>query len=639
MTDQLSFFNSPESHDLNAALGSEKEQVINAEGLKRFSLQHPLVYSLMQSLTATMDSTEDRHYCRLTLMTLGHALNQGHVCINIAAYAKQKSVLEYGIDSALPELLAWQDWLQKQSFVNAEDQSQAVDCTMDHWDVCRLELGFLYFSKWADWEARLAVQLQKRSQLTCEADITQLECEKRLNWQDVAVANSLLSPLSIVVGGPGTGKTTTVARILAAVLNHEGHAHYNMVLAAPTGKAAARMAMALNEKMQQMSLCDELAARVPKNALTLHRLLAWSQERRQYRYNANHKLIIDCIVVDEASMIDMAMFTTLLEALPDSCRVIILGDPYQLASVSAGSVLSDICVPGILNHFSQQRVDQLKSLFADLDVNASKLALMDNCVMLQRSYRFDDDAGIGMLARAVLNANEEALLKALQEVEVSFYKKSELELQQDPIKDLLVKQYKQIITLECIKEAFNHLSQFQLLCAVKEGDYSTAFYNQAMLQIVQKSAVEFGRDENLETVMSTVIYHGMPIMMEENHHKLGIYNGDMGLVWRENGRLRLYFHCGGAEIKSFLPSQIQGWAVAHAITVHKSQGSEYDEVAFVSPPLDSPLLNKEMLYTAITRSKSHFYCLAEIEELKLAMHSPCQRVSALPQRLAMGVSS
>ena len=165
---------------------------------------------------------------------------------------------------------------------------------------------------------------------------------------------------------------------------------------------------------------------------------------------------------------------------------------------------------------------------------------------------------------------------------------------------------------------------------MKEGEYSTEFYNHLIFEQQQKQGVD------IEYCGDQAIYHAMPIMMQKNHHAHGIYNGDMGLIWQHDSQFWIYFLTSDAQLKRFLPGQIQGWSSAHAITVHKSQGSEYEQVAFACAAKDSPLLNKEMFYTAITRAKQHFYCLADMDELIVAINNPSSRVSALSQRLLMG---
>ncbi|NRB39259.1 MAG: exodeoxyribonuclease V subunit alpha [Pseudomonadales bacterium] len=607
----------------------------------------PMPYSLASAVATSYleRSDDDARLAFLSLVLLGHALSQGHICVDLSLYGGTKALQEYDIYDIFPEPDTWLNWLKKQSFVEEgalEDSARldVVNTAIDQLPLCSLYKNFLYLSKWADLECRLSQQLLNRSQQLCAADLSSFSKNPEFNWQDVATVNSLLSPLSIVVGGPGTGKTTTVAKILQAVLNQEGHEQYNIALAAPTGKAAARMAAALNEKMQQMPLDPKLLSRVPDTALTLHRLLAWSQKTRQFRYHKQHPLLLDCIVIDEVSMIDMAMFVALLEALPEQCRVILLGDPFQLSSVSAGSVLADICHDTVLQYFSVGRMTDMQDLFGSaLSEAAQYIPLMDNTVFLQRSYRFSDEAGIGLLAKSVLNADEVGLNKAICEAEITLYEKSQYgsaNVSSDP---LLLKTYQhflQVSSATNVAAAFVAMTEFQLLCAIKEGQYSTEYYN---LAILDQYSAEAESPDDLAIAGQITIYHGMLVMMEKNHHHLGIYNGDLGLVWSKDNKLWLYFKDASGEFMPFMPSQIQGWMPAHAITVHKSQGSEYDQVAFASPSIDSPLLNKEMLYTAITRSKSHFYCLAEKDELIKAMSSPCIRVSGLRARLFDGMTS
>ena len=617
MIDQLGLFNASE-HE-------EKEK--SHESTARFAQQNPMVFNLAKTVAAEIDEPKEAGLAFYSLLLLGHCLQQGHVCIDVNVFEKTQALTEYGLSYRFPDTKTWLDFLRIQSFVSCKVSTRHKSCLqapLSQLPLCQLYEGKLYFSKWADWEQRLAVQLLLRAQLSLPVNKLPEQEAKTFNWQDVAVQNSLLSPLSIIVGGPGTGKTTTVASILQAVLLQADDEAYRIALAAPTGKAAARMATALKDKIQSSNFPDKFKSCVPDSALTLHRLLGWSYHTRQYRYHKNNRLLLDCIIVDEVSMIDMAMFVALLEALPENCRVILLGDPYQLSSVAAGSVLSQICQPQILSVFSSERCQQHRSCFPSLK-NATAQALMDNIVYLQHSYRFDKEAGIGLMADACLSGDDKAMKMAYLEKEVSFLSKTEPQSSQKII-DLLLIQHKNVIAACGVKEAFTRLAQFQLLCAIKEGDFSTAFYNEAMAKLLDSQAQKD----------SLAMYHGMPVMMEKNHHALGLYNGDMGLLWMREGQLWLYFILADNSLAEFLPLQIQGWRAAHAITVHKSQGSEYNEVAFVCPPQDSRLLNREMVYTAITRSKKHFYCLAHEAELVAAIKQPCIRTSGLSQRLSAG---
>ena len=576
----------------------------------RLYQNHPMAYLLAVDLAAEKSlDFADAQLLFFTVNLLGAGLSAGHVCINLMHYAGTAALADFEVDYIFPPVEEWQQRLQQSDSV--ADEATATPLVLNG---C-----LLYLRKYADWEQRLAQTLITRA--SEQSDGVEQAAQPQIDWQQVAVANTLRARLSIIVGGPGTGKTTTVANLLQQLLQQEGHAHYRVALAAPTGKAAARMAQALHEKLPPDALPAELAGCIPQKALTIHRLLGWSQPRRRFMFNRQHPLLLDCLIVDEASMIDMAMFVALLEAVPLHCRVILLGDPFQLASVQAGNVLAEMCSDNALRGFSAQRYRQL-GLPAEYETDAAPL--QDNIVYLQKSYRFADDKGIGLLARACLQGDAQALTQALQQQEVCFLDKRQHQAQLAVI-DAALAHYRQLAASNSLDDAFARLADFQLLCATKQGDYSVAFYNDALQQRIAWQ----------QSIAGQPIYHGMPVMMRSNHYALNLFNGDMGLVWQSDDQLWLVFRTAEGEYKRFLPSQIQGWECAHAMTVHKSQGSEYEKVALVLPEQDSPLLSREMLYTAITRAKQHFTCLANTAELQAAISRPTLRHSGLSRRLAL----
>ena len=593
---------------------------------KKLYDNHSMAYALAKQLSQQTKVTEDKELAFYTVNLLGVCLSQGHVCADLKFYAGTQALIDFDIDACMPDLDRWSDWLSQQSYVSSSvDGMNYSEVEKQESALLELHGTRLYLKKYANWEQRLSAQLLERSRQEKTIDgFSETSDENNnsfIDWQAVAIRNSLFSPLSIIVGGPGTGKTTTVANILVKLLEVEGREDYRIALAAPTGNAAARMALALNEKLESENVSEELLAIIPQQAVTLHRLLAWSQSRRHFLYNRQRQLALDCVIIDEASMIDLSMFVALTEALPDDCRLILLGDPFQLSSVQAGNVLSEICAPDALSLFTNKRAKQLSiKLAAKLDVDLP--ALTNNITYLQKSYRFSDEAGIGLLAKACQEGNTEKLEHALQQPEVSFFNKQKTD-EREQLVVLAHQHYEKIKSANSIDDAFSVQGQFQLLCAIKKGDDSIHYYNSSLQQRIPWQ----------HSIHGEPIYHAMPIMMIVNHHNLGLYNGDIGLVWQEEGQLWLIFKTAEGELKRFLPSQIQGWQCAHAITVHKSQGSEYNEVALALPDSESPLLTREMFYTAITRAKQHFTCLGTLYELQKAIDNPTIRHSGLREAL------
>lgn len=579
---------------------------------------HPMTYMLAIEAKQNLNDKNHQDLVFYTVNLLGYAMSLGHVCIYLPEYAGKKALQDLAVDFVFPPLDIWLQVLSQESiFISDESQQNKT------W--FSLYENRLYLNKFADYESKLGELLLARAPIRhtidVEHDALVHSLHDEVDWQRIAVNNTLLCRTSFIVGGPGTGKTTTVINVLAAILKHEGHAQYRIGLAAPTGKAASRMAQALNEKAQAMELPDTLKACIPEQAQTLHRLLQYRVHSRQYGYNSNHQLPYDCLVIDEASMIDLSTFSQLLQAVPESCRLIFLGDPYQLASVQAGNVLAEICQETALSSFSKAQANKL-----GLQAAISDTALADNMVMLQKSYRFEQDKGIGLLAHALLQQDVASLQKALQESEINWFD-NQKQIAEQSFFEQAFEHFNHLVKLQSAQEALAALAEFQLLCANKQGQLSVQAFNEKFSQRIPHRLV----------VNGIPVYKAMPVIMTKNNYGAQLYNGDMGIVWPldDGETLAIFFETADGSLQYFLPSQLTGWVCAHAITVHKSQGSEYEVAALVLPEMQSPLLSREMFYTAVTRAKKQFSCLASLPQMQQALQQNTVRHSGLSQRLQM----
>lgn len=568
-----------------------------------------LTYVLAKRLIESLDNSDDQELFFFTINLLGKAMSEGHVCLDMNIYEQQEALKECGVEYVFPAIDEWMQRLNDLPFVNSEEQSYFV-----------LQYDRLYLDKYAFFEQQLATMLMAKSHLHRFFEPPSVRVDGEIDWQSIAANNAVMKPLNIVVGGPGTGKTTTVIKILEKILLHEGHGEYKVAMSAPTGKAAARLLEAVSEKISQSSLDESLKQCLPEQAQTLHRLLGYSRKRRSFFYNEENVLPLDCLIVDEVSMVDMAMFCSLLRAVPEDCRLIMLGDPYQLASVQAGNVLSEICQNAALLHYSSGQAGFLG--LGDDHVLFQSLPLMDNMTLLRKSYRFADDKGIGLFANALLQQDANALDRSLGEDEVCFFESENLTCESEFFEQTF-EHFKSIKQQESVASAFRQMARFQLLCATKAGRYSTQYYNELFYQNINFT----------QGLYEKPVYQAMPVMMLENNYSHDLYNGDMGIVWPVDDKLYLFFPDSEGGFRQFLPGQLPGWQCAHAITVHKSQGSEYDHVALALPSLHSPLLTREMLYTAVTRAKKRFDCLGTRAQLHSAMQQHSQRHSGLSQRL------
>ena len=428
------------------------------------------------------------------------------------------------------------------------------------------------------------------------------------NAQKLACATALTRGLGVISGGPGTGKTTTVARLLA-VYARDALARGERIavrLAAPTGKAAARVGEALAHEFARLGeqglLDPALRAALPTEALTLHRLLGASATRGFAHHRAN-PLAADLVVVDECSMIDLRLLDALLEALPVGARLLLLGDRDQLAAVEPGNVFGALCAhagtPGPARGAELQALCRVQ-----VETAPGADAITDAIAVLHHSYRFDATSGIGRLAAAVNAGNHaeaNATLATGDSVRVTAYDGcidgAELRVLRDAYRELAAA----AIAARGNPAAAAALpvlqQRFRVLCALRDGAVGVSALNRELAQALAEAGLaDRGR----------VHYPGRPLIITRNDHELRLYNGDLGIVVddEDSRPLAVFAHAGGVRL---LPAaRLPEHETAYALTVHKSQGSEFDRIALVLPPAAaaSGLAGRELLYTAITRART-----------------------------------
>jgi|GEM_PF-658112 len=533
--------------------------------------------------------------------------------------------------------------------------------------------------------ARLFPEAESESQTqlpSVEADTTNIT--NGINWQKVAVALAAQQQLTVITGGPGTGKTTTVAKLLWLLAAQAASVGNELVikLAAPTGKAAARLSESLRSASSRLPEDGEVS--LPVDCTTIHRLLGVKKLSPFFVHHRQNPLSLDVLVVDEASMIDLPLLCKLFEALPDHAQVILLGDNNQLASVEVGSVLGDLCVNqqgenvgAVFSANMQTVLEQItgenitgNSVIANFHPAATALA--DNIVHLQKSYRFHAQSGIGFLARAV-NSGDVAKTLNLLRSQHQTHSDSQTGIQQrfDDIhwqSDLQAEQLLSLVhshwqhyfaaALQAdVNKVFDLLTQLQILCTQRQGEWGVEGIN-AMLEQY------FARNGWLE--QRTGFYPGKPIMITENDHRLGLYNGDIGVVLpalaapsdspeeqvAPASLMRVWFPAtskstGNSEnseigdnggFQYFLTGQLPRHDTVYAMTTHKSQGSEFAHVVLCMPEPRSEqqkhLLNRELFYTGITRAKQKVSVFASPGAVSHAVSEQCERASGLMERLA-----
>ncbi len=505
------------------------------------------------------------------VMIASYEQNQGHSCIQIDDNAQ--AVL---IASGLVE-------------TNPKDQTHPLPLV--------LEQNRLYLHRYWDYENRLALQVKAMVQFTHPVEKLDETLDRYFAASDEtddqreAAKMAAQQPFCIITGGPGTGKTFTVVKILA-LLQELSEQPLHIALAAPTGKAAMRLQESIGFSKAKLPCPEAIKNRIPETVTTLHRLLGAMPPSPYFRHHAGKPLVYDLVVVDEASMVDLALMSKLFDALKPGARLILLGDKDQLASVESGAVLADL---------------------------AMAEALKNNVVTLKKSHRFG--GAIKELAEAVNHQQDELAWQILfdgQDLAVQC-------LDADLIDYVAVQQveYLKLIKagagFEQIYQAFN---RFQVLCSNRQGKHSVADINYR----VEQKLAEQNRIE-----LSGLWYPGRPVMVTQNNPALHLYNGDIGICMADvsTGKLMVYFQRADGSVKKYLPARVPHCETVFAMTIHKSQGSEFEEVLIVLPEAINPVLTKELLYTAITRAKKTIKLVAGEAVFTATVRQKIERVTGL----------
>lgn len=437
------------------------------------------------------------------------------------------------------------------------------------------------------------------------------------NMQKAAAINTAMNSFSVISGGPGTGKTSTVFNLLA-VLAEMSSEPVKIAVCAPTGKAAARLTESISEKREEYKH-EAFIDQIPEKALTIHRLLGMAGDSRVPRFNKENKLPYDVVVADEASMIDVRNMAKLTEALSDDCRLILLGDKDQLASVQPGAVMGDICSAAPVDEFSTDRAEIL-SKYTTGTIKAGKSPYADVTIMLDKSYRYDSNAGIGLLAAAAGRGDHKTVLEVLLNDTTKKVEFLELDNNFETAAGGYVLRHFESYSREQDQnlaiEAFN---KFRILTPHRQMNGGTAHIN----TIAQQTLFRAGHTDNTKH-----FYHGMPVMVVENDYSLNIFNGETGLILG-NSELKSCFAHDKDKIRHITPARLPAHVPAYSMTVHKSQGSEFDHVLFILPDSDSAILTRELFYTAVTRAKTKLTVISTKDAVRKCLSAKIERSSGL----------
>ena len=510
------------------------------------------------------------------------SLFEGHICLDIKGMSGiVRPVSQTRNDRVkFPDLDTWIKALQNSLMISDTIQTPLV-----------LDSDYkLYFSKQYDFQNRLSKNIAQRVSLKSlkmdKAAIDEMleayftRTDNHVMPQKNGVRNALCSHLTIISGGPGTGKTyitTVIKKMFLSYAEKRRLPEPKIICVAPTGKAAS--------KMEQGS--------------TIHSILKPLNNSLGFYYNKNNPLQTDVIIIDEASMIDILLFTRLLEAVPMEAKVIILGDKQQLSSIQAGSVFSDIC---------------------------SVKGLSFNLFLLEYNFRSKGKTGIENLSKAITGNDAqclEDLLTSGRYPDVVFESLKGNVPVASIVKKYILEGYKPFVTSDTVEAALNELDDFKILCAHNSGEYGTLQVNHVCENILRSN-----NNFDIQGKLFKKI-----IMVNTNDYKKGLFNGDTGIAFEENGKVNVFFKTLDNTVKQYRASDLPGHDAAFAITIHKSQGSEFETVLIIIPDKLSPVITRQLLYTGVTRAKTKIIIVGNIDIIKKAINLSVKRNSGLPMCL------
>ncbi|MGH8582292.1 MAG: exodeoxyribonuclease V subunit alpha [Gammaproteobacteria bacterium] len=555
-----------------------------------------------------------------------HWTRLGHVCTELAALAGQP-LLDTERAPRAPGLDAWLAALRRSPAVGAPGERRPL--VLDGG-------GRLYLYRYWQYEQEVAQSLLERvsdngTQPEPEAIRTALDAiyppAGAADEQRVAGALAASRRLCVVSGGPGTGKTTAVLALLKLLYAlHGNERRPRIALAAPTGKAAARM----QEAVSQSGGAD---ARLVQEATTLHRLLGFRPDSPRPRHDRDTPLALEALIVDEASMIDIALMAKLLRALPRRARLIVVGDKHQLGPVEAGAVLADLCQgAGGYSPDYAQYLGRCTGLTLPAATGA-RSAFADSIVHLKQGFRYTAGGGLSRLAQAILRGDpDEALALCRSGLPGLRWHETPDSREASGLTAAITEGYREYCeSLQsgaapvAVLAALRH---FRILCAHRAGPYGAEAWHRRAERVLTEAGVLDAR---------SAWYAGRPLIIERNDYATRLFNGDTGVLLpdpAQDGTLRAYFEGADGTLRGLAPGRLPAHSGLFAITVHKSQGSEHERVLLVLPPWDTPLLTRELLYTAVTRARSEVEIWGRESVLRAAIGRSLRRSSGLADALA-----
>lgn len=591
-------------------------------------------------------------------------LEEGHICLSLTALEEEAK--------KIPE----QDWTRYLSDSSILSTCRFVSADPANCQPFALSNNRLYLHRYFEYEKLIAAKITaiiESGKEKAEARLSQLRQQKefveglfgneklpgdvasdeRIHWQLIAALSCFINSFTIVTGGPGTGKTTTVAKVLS--LLYAGHPELRVAMAAPTGKAAVRLTESLHGA--DISVSNEIKDWLKTiSATTIHTLLKPQKSSLSFKHNATNPLDADVIIVDESSMIDVALFAKLLDAIPNGAKLILLGDRNQLASVEAGSLFGDLCLlkenkgGDLVNRFTTDNARFFNSFISDpaRRLNGDSIAdtihhpLAGHIVELKYSWRFVKQPLIGKFSKAVIEGDKKTVEKFIAEND---HQQLRIDTTySEYVFEDFIAGYKHYLAKdiapyseENIRTALDRFNRLKILCALREGKYGVSKINEKVEAWLKKEGLLKVRSE---------FYEHQPVMVTRNNKALGLANGDIGIIRKdETGELKAWFIDGSKEARSSEETdgkkQLRKVSLGYlsdvetvfAMTIHKSQGSEYDQVLVMLPDdEENALLTRELLYTAVTRAKTDVLIQGKKEVILKATEESVKRASGISDR-------
>lgn len=581
-----------------------------------------------------VSSNADCRALKYAASQLSLATSAGHVCIPLSDLTEPPA--------GPKSVEAWRTTLLSSGVVGTNEIPASLPLILD-------ADNRLYLHRYFDYERRLAERLMRARAASSDLGGSIKRLKARLNelfagnaarlgkqadWQKLAAALALRSKLIVISGGPGTGKTTTVVNLLSCLIELDPNCR--IALAAPTGKAAARMTEAIRQRA--VSLPEAIKNKLPTESFTVHRLLGVTPASEGFIHHAKNLLPIDALIVDEASMLDLALATKLLEAVPDSARIVLLGDKDQLSAVESGSVFSELSMDPTLSEICVKEL----SLLASTPISViqppeptMQSALQDAVVWFTQNFRFAQDSGIGRIASLINSGEAQQTVDWMSKhadpsaewIDDGAVKPSDQTMQRmaDGYAPFMAAVKADPRNYAAVSKAF---SQFRVLCAVRETPRGVMALNEAFTKKWLSDVPAMEADTSPEWFI------GRPILVLRNDYVLKLFNGDIGIALPdEAGRLMVYFPLPDGSFRAIPSIRLPQHETAFAMTVHKSQGSEFDSVIVMLPAQPNRVLTKELLYTGVTRAKVSVAICSSSAVLTSALSNTTQRHSGLLSRL------